>query len=82
LKDYSYGTRSGFAQDCVVGLTAYPHPPLSANFVLSFTMKLTVMQRARHCRRGKRLHLLRVQCIFAILAPSGNGLPLPGTPAA
>jgi hypothetical protein len=60
---------------------AQPHPPLSANRLLSFTMKST------SCRLAGTAVVVKVACIFgfqwilAILTPSGNGWPLSGMPA-
>src|SRR5690242_8908478 len=59
---------------------AQPQPPLSANRLLSFTMKST------SCRLAGTVVVVKTSCffgfqwIFAILEPSGNGWPLPGTP--
>src|SRR5262245_7124175 len=59
---------------------AQPHPPLSANLLLSFTMKST------SCRLSGTTVVVKVSCFFgfqwilAILAPSGNGRPLLGMP--
>ena len=44
--------------------------------------EINVMQGARHQRlTGLVVFFFGVQWIFAILAPSGKGLPLPGMPA-
>jgi len=61
--------------------TAHPHPPLSANLLLSFTMKSTSCRVPGTLVSGKYWFIFGVQWIFAILAPSGKGLPLPGMPA-
>src|SRR5438552_4431148 len=59
---------------------AQPHPPLSANRLLSFTMKST------SCRLAGTVVVVKVSCffgfqwIFAILEPSGNGSPVAGMP--
>ena len=61
---------------------AYPHPPLSANRALSFTMKSTSCRApATFVGPGASSLVFGFQWIFAILAPSGKGLPLPGMPA-
>src|SRR6266403_2817992 len=60
---------------------AHPHPPLSANRLLSFTMKSTSCRLAGTVVLGNVSCFFGFQWIFAILAPSGKGLPLPGTPA-
>src|SRR3989442_15344157 len=60
---------------------AHPHPPLSANRLLSFTMKSTSCRLAGTPVVGNVSCFLGFQWIFAILAPSGEGLPLPGNPA-
>ena len=60
----------------------YPHPPLSANRALSFTMKsMSCRAPATIVGDGASSLVFAVQWIFAILAPSGKGLPLPGMPA-
>ena len=67
----------------IIELRAYPQLPLSANLLLSLTMKSMLLQAVRHqCRSGGLSTLLPAfHWIFAILEPSGKGLPLPGTPA-
>jgi len=57
------------------------HPPLSANLLLSFTMKSTSCWVPGTVAAGNTSIFFGFQWIFAILAPSGKGLPLPGTPA-
>src|SRR5215831_20247964 len=42
--------------------------------------EVDVVQASRHGRIGERLLLFGFQWIFAILEPSGKGLPLPGIP--
>ena len=59
---------------------AHPHPPLSANRLLSFTMKSTSCRLAGTVVLGNVSCFFGFQWIFAILAPSGKGLPLPGMP--
>src|SRR5689334_22926628 len=60
---------------------AQPQPPLSANRLLSFTMKST------SCSVSGTTVVENVACFFgfqwilAILTPSGNGVPLSGMPA-
>src|SRR4051794_32575726 len=61
--------------------TAYPHPPLSANRLASFTMKSTSCCVPGIVVFGKNWLFFGFQWIFAIRAPSGNGLPLAGIPA-
>src|SRR6202035_5081482 len=58
--------------------TAHPHPPLSANLLLSFTIKSTSCWVPGTVAAGKVSIFLGFQWIFASLAPSGNGLPLAG----
>ena len=60
---------------------AQPQPPLSVNRLLSFTMKSTSCERPGTVAAGNVSIFFGVQWILAILAPSGNGLPLPGMPA-
>src|SRR5438552_15825593 len=59
---------------------AHPHPPLSANLLLSFTMKSTSCRLAGTVAVGNGSIFFGFQWIFAILEPSGKGLPLPGMP--
>ena len=59
---------------------AHPHPPLSANLLLSFTMKSTSCRLAGTVALGNVSIFFGFQWIFAIWEPSGNGLPLPGIP--
>ena len=62
--------------------SAYPHPPLSANFLLSFTMKsVSCNAPGTIGSPGWSSSFFAIQWIFANLAPSGKGLPLPGMPA-
>src|SRR5215468_7712679 len=62
-----------------------PHPqlPLSANLLLSLTMQSTSCRTpgTRVDGSGASALFSGFQWIFAILEPSGKGLPLPGTPA-
>src|SRR5262249_20905197 len=58
----------------------HPHPPLSAKRLLSFTMKSTSCKLPGTVALGNVSICLGFQWTFAILAPSGNGLPLPGMP--
>ena len=61
---------------------AYPHPPLSANLLLSFTMKsMSCKAPGTIGSPGWSSAFFAIQWIFAIIAPSGKGLPLPGMPA-
>src|SRR6185295_9323689 len=59
---------------------AQPHPPLSANLLLSLTMKSTSCRLAGTAVVVKVACIFGFQWIFAILTPSGNGWPLPGMP--
>ena len=59
----------------------HPHPPLSANLWLSFTMKSTSCSVPGTVAVGNVSSFFGTQWIFAILEPSGNGWPLPGMPA-
>src|SRR4029453_1741858 len=59
---------------------AHPHPPLSANLLLSFTMKSMSCRLAGTVVPGNASCFFGFQWIFAILAPSGKGLPFPGIP--
>ena len=66
---------------CVV-LERAPSPSAAVREPLAVLHhEVDVMKRARHRRRRERLELFGIQWIFAILEPSGNGLPLPGMPA-
>src|SRR5207247_10789656 len=56
-------------------------PPLSANLLLSFTMKSTSCRLPGTVAVGNTSIFFGFQWIFAIWEPSGNGLPLPGIPA-
>ena len=58
-----------------------PHPPLSLNLLLSFTMKSTSCSVPGTVAAGNVSSFFGFQWIFAILEPSGKGLPFPGTPA-
>src|ERR671924_676344 len=58
----------------------HPHPPLSANLLLSFTMKSTSCRLAGTVAVGSASSFFGFQWIFAILEPSGKGLPFPGMP--
>src|SRR5262245_57121686 len=58
----------------------HPYPPLSANLLLSFTWKSTSCRFAGTIVVGNGSSFFGIQWIFAILEPSGNGLPLPGIP--
>jgi hypothetical protein len=60
-------------------LGLHAHPPLSANLLLSF--KSTSCWVPGTIADGKVSIFVGFQCTFAILALSGNGLPLPGRPA-
>jgi len=62
-------------------MTAHPHPPVSANLLLSFTMKSTSWSVPGTVAAGNVSIFFGFQWIFAILEPSGNGFPLPGAPA-
>src|SRR5207245_9488669 len=59
---------------------AHPHPPLSANLLLSFTTKSTSCRLAGTVALGNVSSFFGFQWIFAILEPSGKDLPLPGMP--
>src|SRR6185295_6201715 len=62
--------------------TAQPQPPLSAKRLLSLTMKSTFFWApATVGVPGAVRFFFGSQWILAILAPSGNGLPLAGMPA-
>src|SRR4029078_5151064 len=61
--------------------TAQPQPALSAKRLLSFTMKSTSCSGPGAVVSGKYGFICGFQWIFAILAPSGKGLPLSGMPA-
>src|SRR6266446_5922978 len=52
---------------------AHPHPPLSANRLLSFTMKSTSCRLSGTTVVGNVSCFFGFQWIFAILEPSGNG---------
>src|SRR6201982_136754 len=57
------------------------HPPLYLNLLLSFTMKSTSCNVPGTVAAGNVSNFFGFQWIFAILEPSGKGLPLRGTPA-
>src|SRR5256885_5642657 len=54
--------------------TAQPHPPLSANRLLSFTIKSTSCSVPGTVAAGDVSRLFGVQWVFALLEPSGDGL--------
>ena len=59
-----------------------PSPPTAVREPLAVLHhEVDVMLGTRHRRLGNTDILVGFQWIFAILEPSGNGLPLPGTPA-
>src|ERR1700744_5180871 len=63
----------------------YPHPCVSENLLLSFSMSSTTNRSPGTvsgvlAEKGGSLNFLGLHSILAILEPSGQGLPLPGTP--
>src|SRR6516165_3658550 len=65
---------------------AYPHPWVSENLLLSFTMNSASIRSPGTvsgvaAEKGGVVNFFGVHSIFAILEPSGKGLPLPGTPS-
>jgi hypothetical protein len=58
-----------------------PPSALSANLLRSFTIRSTSFKVPGTVVSGKSWFLFGFQWIFAILEPSGKGLPLAGTPA-
>src|SRR5205823_1223712 len=62
--------------------SAYPHPPLFGNPLLSFSMtKACVKTSGTSTTNGASVLFFGFHCSLAILEPSGNGWPLPGMPA-
>jgi hypothetical protein len=62
--------------------SAYPQPLLAGNLALSFSMKKTFFRvSGTSTEKGASVLFFGIHWIFAILEPSGKGLPLPGTPA-
>src|SRR5580704_12328314 len=64
----------------------YPHPCVSENLLLSFSMNSTANSSpgtvsGMLAENGGSVNFLGLHSIFAILEPSGKGLPLPGTPS-
>src|SRR5215467_1980059 len=64
---------------------AYPHPCVSENLLLSFSMNSTSVRSPGTvsgvlAEKGRSVNFFGLHSIFAILEPSGKGLPLPGTP--
>src|SRR5271155_1309117 len=65
---------------------AYPHPCVSENLLLSFSMNSTAVRSPGTvsgvlAEKGGAVNFFGLHSIFAILEPSGKGLPLPGTPS-
>jgi hypothetical protein len=60
---------------------AHPHPPLSANLLLSFTMQKSVVLGTGTVVSGKYSFFSRDPMDLRHLALSGKGFPLPGMPA-
>src|SRR5208282_5754323 len=61
---------------------AYPHPPLFGNLLLSFSMKKACAKTSgTSTTKVASVLFLGFHWSFAIMEPSGKGLPLPGTPA-
>src|SRR5215472_17492165 len=65
---------------------AYPHPCVSGNLLLSFMMNSTSVRSLGTvsgvlAEKGGSVNFFGLHSIFAILQPSGKGLPLPGTPS-
>src|ERR1700692_4459237 len=62
--------------------SAYPQPPVIGNRLLSFSMtKACVGASGTSTAKVASVLFLKLHWSFAILEPSGNGWPLPGTPA-
>src|SRR5436305_1434420 len=62
--------------------SAYPQPPVPGNRLLSFSMtNACVGASGTSTAKVASVLFLKLHCSFAILDPSGNGCPLPGTPA-
>src|SRR5439155_19421679 len=60
----------------------YPHPPLSGNLLLSFSMtKACVKTSGTSTTNGASVLFFGFHWSFTILEPSGKGWPLSGTPA-
>ena len=64
--------------------TPHPHPPLSANLLLSFSMNSTSARVSGTvfgllAEKGAVVISFCFHTIFAILEPSGIGWPFPGT---
>src|SRR6516165_2350193 len=64
----------------------YPHPCVSENLLLSFSMNSTSVRSPGTvsgvlAEKGRSVNFFGLHSIFAILEPSGKGLPLPGTPS-
>src|SRR5580704_6587185 len=64
---------------------ANPHPCPSGNLLLSFSINSTWVRSPGTvsgvlAEKGGLVNFFGLHSIFAILEPSGNGLPLPGTP--
>jgi len=65
---------------------AYPHPCVSENLLLSFSMNSTSVRSPGTvsgllAEKGGLVNFFGLHSIFTILEPSGKGLPLPGTPS-
>src|ERR1700728_1310711 len=63
----------------------YPHPCESENLLLSFSINSTWVRSPGtvsgvFAEKGGVVSFFGLHSTFAILEPSGNGLPLPGTP--
>src|SRR5580704_11578004 len=63
----------------------YPHPCVSENLLLSFSMNSTansspVTVSGTLAEKGASVIFLGLHSILAIFEPSGKGFPLPGTP--
>src|SRR5580704_7214046 len=63
----------------------YPHPCVSENLLLSFSMNSTANSSPGTvsgvlAEKGGSVSFFGLHSIFAIFEPSGKGFPLPGTP--